>query len=367
MAYTEIEETERQDKESWSAVPTSLEDDPLMETLCCEDDNHIMMETCFMALDKELCSEDPELCSSEGSTIFEDDMMEIFFMALDKDLCSEDQELCSEGPTILEDDMTEKICSEDDKVEKFFMAEDQELCSEHMMEILCSRDDDQVSYCEEPRKIILKSFDEETFFFDEAVAVESQTVRHTVEDDCVEDEIQQLNVTSVAKKDESLKHTVEDEIPQLNVTSVDKRDESLKIWDAEPVKADRLTLFRGIICTSHVPFGIKNLLDLTSIQASLEWDDNQDEALVNNSSEPGHEEDNGFFENPENHDDFHDATDSHDESHQGDLEPNHDDNHQEELEHQAAIKRRFTIVAQVTSNALALVNHFASRHLAKNS
>ena len=33
----------------------------------------------------------------------------------------------------------------------------------------------------------------------------------------------------------------------------------------------------------------------------------------------------------------------------------------------AAIKRRFTIVAQVTSNALALVNHFASRHRAKNS
>ncbi|KAJ6287674.1 hypothetical protein OIU78_000015, partial [Salix suchowensis] len=282
-----------------------------METLCCEDDNHIMLETCFMALDKGFCSEDPELCSSEGSAIFqefcssegsaifEDDMMEIFFMALDKDLCSEDHELCSEGPTILEDDMTEKICSEDDdhKVEKFFMAEDQELCSEHMMEILCSRDDDHVSHCEEPRKIILKSFDEETFFFDEAVAVESQTIRHTVEDDCVEDEILQLNVTSVdkrvdeslkdwdaesvkadrltllrsiicnvtsvAKKDDSLKHTVEDEIPQLNVTSVDKRvDESLKDWDAESVKADRLTLLRGIICISYVPFGIKNLLDL---------------------------------------------------------------------------------------------------------
>jgi len=33
----------------------------------------------------------------------------------------------------------------------------------------------------------------------------------------------------------------------------------------------------------------------------------------------------------------------------------------------AAMKLRITNVAQVTSNALALVNHFASRHRAKNS
>ncbi|KAF9678314.1 hypothetical protein SADUNF_Sadunf07G0022000 [Salix dunnii] len=291
MAYTEIEETERQDQ---------------------------------------------ELCSSEGSAIFEDDMMEIFFMALDKDLCSEDQELCSEGPTILEDDMTEMICSEDDdhKVEKFFMALDKELCSE----------DDQGSYCEEPNKIILKSFDEEPFFVDEAVIVESQTIKHMLEDDCANNKISLLNVTF-----------------KEYLTNVTEKDEYLKSGDTESVKAAQIQIFEDTLAAKYLHISrdqlflfraIKSLLDLTcqAVADMIKWKTEEpkiaaakglldltcetDESLVNNSSEPGHEEDNGFFENPENHDDFHDAADNHDENHQGDLELNHDDNHQEELEHQ---------------------------------
>ncbi|KAJ6365349.1 hypothetical protein OIU76_030175 [Salix suchowensis] len=99
----------------------------------------------------------------------------------------------------------------------------------------------------EPKKIILKSSDGETFFVDEAVAVESQTIKHMIEDDCADNEIPLPNVTSkiLAKVIEYCKKHVEaGSDKDKNVTGVTDKDESLKSWDAEFVKVDQNTLFR---------------------------------------------------------------------------------------------------------------------------
>lgn len=109
----------------------------------------------------------------------------------------------------------------------------------------------------EPKKIILKSSDGETFFVDEAVAVESQTIKHMIEDDCADNEIPLPNVTSkiLAKVIEYCKKHVEaGSDKDKNVTGVTEKDESLKSWDAEFVKVDQNTLFDLILVRVPVSF-----------------------------------------------------------------------------------------------------------------
>ncbi|MED6220484.1 SCF ubiquitin ligase complex protein SKP1b [Stylosanthes scabra] len=108
------------------------------------------------------------------------------------------------------------------------------------------------------RKITLKSSDGEAFEVDEAVALESQTIKHMVEDDCADSGIPLPNVTSkiLAKVIEYCKKHVEaanaEEKPN---------EEELKTWDADFVKVDQATLFDLILAANYL--NIKSLLDLT--------------------------------------------------------------------------------------------------------
>ncbi|XP_011003066.1 PREDICTED: SKP1-like protein 1B [Populus euphratica] len=110
------------------------------------------------------------------------------------------------------------------------------------------------------RKFILKSSDGESFEVDEAVAVESQTIKHMIEDDCADNGIPLPNVTSkvLAKVIEYCKKHVES--PKSDDRPSSAADD-LKAWDAEFVKVDQATLFDLILAANYL--NIKHLLDLT--------------------------------------------------------------------------------------------------------
>ncbi|KAJ8477501.1 hypothetical protein OPV22_021228 [Ensete ventricosum] len=114
------------------------------------------------------------------------------------------------------------------------------------------------------KTITLRSSDGEVFEVEEAVAMESQTIKHMIEDDCADNGIPLPNVTSkiLAKVVEYCKKHVDaaarssssDDAP--SVTEVD-----LKTWDADFVKVDQATLFDLILAANYL--NIKGLLDLT--------------------------------------------------------------------------------------------------------
>ncbi|XP_077231464.1 SKP1-like protein 1B [Tasmannia lanceolata] len=109
------------------------------------------------------------------------------------------------------------------------------------------------------KKVTLKSSDGEVFEVDEIVALESQTIKHMIEDDCADNGIPLPNVTSkiLSKVIEYCKKHVE-----LPKNSEDKSpEEELKNWDAEFVKVDQATLFDLILAANYL--NIKSLLDLT--------------------------------------------------------------------------------------------------------
>ncbi|GLT34983.1 hypothetical protein SLA2020_094680 [Shorea laevis] len=110
------------------------------------------------------------------------------------------------------------------------------------------------------RKITLKSSDGETFEVDEAVALESQTIKHMIEDDCADNGIPLPNVTSkiLSKVIEYCKKHVEASKSEDRATSA---DEELKAWDSDFVKVDLATLFDLILSANYL--NIKSLLDLT--------------------------------------------------------------------------------------------------------
>ncbi|RWW22751.1 hypothetical protein GW17_00013033, partial [Ensete ventricosum] len=114
--------------------------------------------------------------------------------------------------------------------------------------------------------ITLKSSDGEVFEVDEAVAMESQTIKHMIEDDCAENGIPLPNVTSkiLAKVIEYCKKHVDASAAASSKSSDDASklaDEELKSWDAEFVKVDQATLFDLILAANYL--NIKSLLDLT--------------------------------------------------------------------------------------------------------
>lgn len=102
------------------------------------------------------------------------------------------------------------------------------------------------------RKITLKSSDGEIFEVDEAVALESQTIKHMIEDDCADSGIPLPNVNSkiLSKVIEYCKKHVESPKPEDRTGSV---DDDLKTWDSEFVKVDQATLFDLIlVCSSYL-------------------------------------------------------------------------------------------------------------------
>ncbi|KAK1393062.1 hypothetical protein POM88_012147 [Heracleum sosnowskyi] len=113
----------------------------------------------------------------------------------------------------------------------------------------------------ESKMIVLRSSDNETFEVEEAVAVESQTIKHMIEDDCADTAIPLPNVTGsiLAKVIEYCK---------VHVTS-SKDDnetnkaaaEALKKFDAEFIKVDQDVLFDLILAANYL--NIKSLLDFT--------------------------------------------------------------------------------------------------------
>ncbi|VVB08321.1 unnamed protein product [Arabis nemorensis] len=120
------------------------------------------------------------------------------------------------------------------------------------------------------RKITLKSSDGETFEVDEVVALESQTIKHMIEDDCADDGIPLPNVTSkilskvieYCKKhtDAAAKSETTDAASATTVASASS-DDDLKNWDSEFIKVDQSTLFDLILAANYL--NIKGLLDLT--------------------------------------------------------------------------------------------------------
>ncbi|CAO2815621.1 unnamed protein product [Amaranthus hypochondriacus] len=115
------------------------------------------------------------------------------------------------------------------------------------------------------KKITLKSSDGETFEVEESVALESQTIKHMIEDDCADTAIPLPNVTGkiLAKVIEYCKKHVE---VAASKSSAEERssstsDDELKTWDADFVKVDQNTLFDLILAANYL--NIKSLLDLT--------------------------------------------------------------------------------------------------------
>ncbi|KAL3639034.1 SKP1-like protein 1A [Castilleja foliolosa] len=114
------------------------------------------------------------------------------------------------------------------------------------------------------KKITLRSSDGEVFEVEEAVAVESQTIKHMIEDDCADNTIPLPNVTGkiLAKVIEYCKRHVD-----AAAASSDKAeekpssDEDVKGFDADFVKVDQATLFDLILAANYL--NIKSLLDLT--------------------------------------------------------------------------------------------------------
>ncbi|KAL0923511.1 hypothetical protein M5K25_007570 [Dendrobium thyrsiflorum] len=105
-------------------------------------------------------------------------------------------------------------------------------------------------------KITLKSSDGEEFVVDEAVAKESQTILHMIEDGCADSGIPLPNVNSriLAKVIEYCKKHADCVAKSSStVVVVDKSaEEELKSWDSEFVKVDQATLYDIILTVADM-------------------------------------------------------------------------------------------------------------------
>ncbi|KAF7019603.1 unnamed protein product [Triticum aestivum] len=115
----------------------------------------------------------------------------------------------------------------------------------------------------EKKMITLKSSDGEEFQVEEAVAMESQTIRHMIEDDCADNGIPLPNVDSkiLSKIIEYCKKHVQADASSSTSTTAAAPAEDLKSYDADFVKVDQATLFDLILAANYL--NIKGLLDLT--------------------------------------------------------------------------------------------------------
>ncbi|CAI9763813.1 unnamed protein product [Fraxinus pennsylvanica] len=105
------------------------------------------------------------------------------------------------------------------------------------------------------KMITLKSFDAVVFKVEEIVALESQTIKLMIEDDCADNEIPVPNVSGkiLAMVIEFCKKHVE------AAAAGDKA--KIEAYDSEFVKVDQATLIELILAANYL--NIKSLLDLT--------------------------------------------------------------------------------------------------------
>ncbi|KAK3131880.1 hypothetical protein QOZ80_6AG0512790 [Eleusine coracana subsp. coracana] len=119
--------------------------------------------------------------------------------------------------------------------------------------------------------ITLKSSDGEDFEVEEAVAMQSQTIKHMIEDDCADNGSPLPNVTATIlskvleyckKHVQANKAGSEDAAAAgASSSSTSNNSDELKSWDADFVKVDQATLFDLILAANYLD--IKGLLDLT--------------------------------------------------------------------------------------------------------
>ncbi|OIV93832.1 hypothetical protein TanjilG_03795 [Lupinus angustifolius] len=102
------------------------------------------------------------------------------------------------------------------------------------------------------RKITLKSLDGEAFEIDEAVALESQTIKHMIEDGYSDNCIPLPNVNS---------NILSKVIQYCNKHVATNPIHDLKAWDADFLNVDNSTLYDIILAANYL--NIKSLLDLT--------------------------------------------------------------------------------------------------------
>ncbi|KAJ4825247.1 SKP1-like protein 1B [Turnera subulata] len=101
--------------------------------------------------------------------------------------------------------------------------------------------------------ITLLSSDGEEFVVEEAVALQSQTIKHMIEDGCANQRIPLPNVTG---------HTLSKVIEYCKKhtsTSSENKETELKDWDTEFTRVDQNTLFDVLLASNYLD--IKNLLD----------------------------------------------------------------------------------------------------------
>ncbi|XP_056697389.1 SKP1-like protein 1A [Spinacia oleracea] len=110
------------------------------------------------------------------------------------------------------------------------------------------------------KKVILKSSDHEEFIVDENVALQCQTIKHMIEDDCANNVIPVPNVTSaiLVKVIEYCKKHVD---ASTATGGGGGGGDELKKWDAKFADVDQNTLFDLILAANYLD--IKSLLDLT--------------------------------------------------------------------------------------------------------
>mmetsp|Transcript_21306 Transcript_21306/g.64111 ORF Transcript_21306/g.64111 Transcript_21306/m.64111 type:complete len:162 (+) Transcript_21306:183-668(+) len=112
----------------------------------------------------------------------------------------------------------------------------------------------------------LRSSDQETFEVEEAVALQSTTIKNLIEDSGKDAPIPLPNVTAkiLAKVIEYCKYHVEAESTEGGGEGANpKSDEDVKAWDTDFVKVDQGTLFELILAANFL--NIKSLLDLTCL------------------------------------------------------------------------------------------------------
>ncbi|KAJ8452969.1 hypothetical protein Cgig2_014732 [Carnegiea gigantea] len=106
------------------------------------------------------------------------------------------------------------------------------------------------------KMVTLNSSDGETFEVEEAVLLQSQTIKHMIEDDCANNAIPLPNVTG-----KTLSKIIEYCKKHVTANASAATSEDLKAWDADFVKVDQNTLFDMILAANYLD--IKSLLDLT--------------------------------------------------------------------------------------------------------